>query len=926
MAAICGGVVDPIVGVVTAGPAGATVGGITGACRAFRNVFKEVAKLDLPELGWVLIQRAMCRACGLLLSKSPLEKRKAVLGALKSVPDVIDEELANSNVIIDADFYENPRMEFSNRMQSRLEDKLIAIGFEEYYARNFVSSLPGNFVNQLRFEDRKGREDYQRLYDHVHERFSKPDRSEAQWAEYRSMMRVELQQPLFEESFSLSDVRQKIRCMERVPKREHSPDEQSNGASDPNTEHDGLTRKWSRTNEDQLLVHTLEDRLESWIEDLFNGNYSPSEAIKFVTGGPGAGKSTEVKFFADHVQQKRFDQGRKRLNVLVVPLHAITYKNDIEKSLSEFCILHEPPMPTNLLELGGPVNPLLLIFDGLDELTKAGKAGVSAAEELVAEVVDLVIKKGKARQLAILFCGRPISVSKSIEKRPEQSVFELLPYIIPEEDHKRYTSPTVNLKEDQRETWWKQFQTLKGRKPIGLPKELKANEQDLQELTSQPLLNYLVALSREDGFNFKGRFNRSELYRHMIGRVIEQPYQVRASPTHGLNTSQIVSLLETVALAAWNFGGRSVSLEQVKPYFINPEQATLLSQLASEQDQSLLLLFIEFYVYSRLLGSGQEVFEFVHKSFSEYLAVRKMIAEVHSVSQEWEKNQKDFQAGLSTRGALAKMGRLFGPTRLTVDLVRFFKDEFQACDANGELIYDDVSLARLRKLSVAMINEVSRFGMPMEEVKDGPREYVAMDEWAKHAEEVLFVLHETVTEGIASRMSNDKERDSYRKSICGDSKFNDRNELEVTYLDDDVTAVKESTRVVWPDRLYLGSRLKRLVGHRGQFDPLPILQSVSWLPLAECNLRQADLDGANLDGANLVRTNLGGANLVGADLGRAYLGGANLVGANLRSATVSMRALSMTAGKPLYLPDGSKPVDENWRETYCVVGDPDGES
>ena len=73
--------------------------------------------------------------------------------------------------------------------------------------------------------------------------------------------------------------------------------------------------------------------------------------------------------------------------------------------------------------------------------------------------------------------------------------YTFLPYFVSENDIEKYNYKDEQkfLDEDKREMWWKKYSFLKGKEYNGLPEEL--NRGTLIEVTSQPLLNYLVALS-----------------------------------------------------------------------------------------------------------------------------------------------------------------------------------------------------------------------------------------------------------------------------------------------------------------------------------------------------------------------------------------------------------------------------------------------
>jgi hypothetical protein len=106
-------------------------------------------------------------------------------------------------------------------------------------------------------------------------------------------------------------------------------------------------------------------------------------------------------------------------------------------------------------------------------------------------------------KLRVLISGREVVVqeNESEFRRPRQ-ILTLLPYWISRQtedrryvvqDGEEYYDPEKLLQKDLRQKWWKNYGALTGRDYNGLPNEL--DRDDLTEVTAQPLLNYLVALS-----------------------------------------------------------------------------------------------------------------------------------------------------------------------------------------------------------------------------------------------------------------------------------------------------------------------------------------------------------------------------------------------------------------------------------------------
>ncbi len=82
------------------------------------------------------------------------------------------------------------------------------------------------------------------------------------------------------------------------------------------------------------------------------------------------------------------------------------------------------------------------------------------------------------------------------------------------------------LERDQRKDWWVGYGQASGEGYTGLPKELARD--DLHDVTAQPLLNYLVALSyRRKRIDFGKLANLNELYADLLTTVYERAYEKR---------------------------------------------------------------------------------------------------------------------------------------------------------------------------------------------------------------------------------------------------------------------------------------------------------------------------------------------------------------------------------------------------------------
>lgn len=102
----------------------------------------------------------------------------------------------------------------------------------------------------------------------------------------------------------------------------------------------------------------------------------------------------------------------------------------------------------------------------------------------------------------------------------ERQILHLLPYYL-DMSQKRTFSDIHILTDDQRVEWWNKFAKATGKNFTGLPEPLRINK--LQEITSQPLLNYLLAFSysgNETSQEFDDNLNK--IYHNLIESVYKR--------------------------------------------------------------------------------------------------------------------------------------------------------------------------------------------------------------------------------------------------------------------------------------------------------------------------------------------------------------------------------------------------------------------
>ena len=98
-----------------------------------------------------------------------------------------------------------------------------------------------------------------------------------------------------------------------------------------------------------------------------------------------------------------------------------------------------------------------------------------------------------------------------------------------------------------------------------MPVEL--NQGNLVEITAQPLLNYLVALSYDRGnLDFSKESNLNAIYEDLLERVYERDWAdipFRALEDK-VSQKDFIRILEEIAIACWHGNGRTATVQQIE--------------------------------------------------------------------------------------------------------------------------------------------------------------------------------------------------------------------------------------------------------------------------------------------------------------------------------------------------------------------------
>lgn len=765
---------------------------------------------DKGQVAWLLIYRSLSNAIYDLVIENNM-----LLDNVDDVCDQIDFSLEDEELLITEDFFLNPKsLSIVETIQQPFYQWITANGLNSSQANAIVHRLPSYFVFALHKEWARKPDEYKILQDSLKTPFSEASKREQGWELYSSYLNKVVNEPMLSETFSLKQI--------YVPLRGYIE-----CTVDENEEVSEIS---DETNEVIKTVINIEKDLMRWID-----NPNKKDALRIISGGPGSGKSTFAKIFAAKLAVE------KHIPTLFIPLHQLMIQRDLEDAIQGYIkatgMLHHNPLDS---DLGN--SRLVIIFDGLDELSKQGASSAEVASRFIEEVeIKLRLLNMHSTRLQVIITGRELSIQENKHRlRKENQIIHALPYFVSNMEVKNYDDPHGILSEDQRELWWKLYGNVTGATYEGLPKEL--NVKKLDEITAQPLLNYLIALSyNREEVDFSITSNLNVIYNDLLKAVYERGWSDNQHPSViGITEKHFIRILEAIAVSVWHNTGRTTKIADVEKYCVDNGLKSLLDKFQEGASLGLTRLLTAFYFrQSRDLAVSEKTFEFTHKSFVEYLVARRVISVLCTIQKRIEEREEDPDEGMDERDALVRWIELCGKTKFDQYLYDFVLNELK--------MYDVKKLTQLQNTLSQLFNYALKHGSPIDRIV--PR-MDFRDELKQvcNAEKALLII----------------------LNMCAD--------LTKTMVF--IHAPADNSFGTW----LLKVREQRM-GSKNDI----IMNSLSYLSLENNYLEMQDMYGAKmnnaiLDNASLIGTTLAHADLKNAKLNNAKLTNAILQGANLNGA------------------------------------------
>lgn len=560
-----------------------------------------------------------------LLNRSDLEKGDPEFLLLPyTTMEKVFEEAEKREFRLTANFMQHPdQIGLVNTVQVLFSEWLMGLGIHRQAAEIISGRIPMIFVRKL--NDRWGakKEYFSKIKEHFDDAFS--EEGVLARMRYTAHLKANWEKPIFDEYFGLPEVYIPLRVGYEMI-----------GAAD--------------SDEYERLIK-IEDG-DTYIRDWLAID-SPDFQVLVLKGGPGSGKSSLMKKLAYELS------AANREPVYFIELHKIDFDRSVQKAIDE---LIKDFFPTGVFDRAfeGAMRRPVLIFDGLDELSSSGETGMEVAKRFVEDLLKLIDRVEDNWMPRCILTGREM-VLYHFERdfEFEGQIVELQPYELKSRySWQRFIGDQEVVSLDQRKIWWGRYLGLK-RMPQNIPAFLE--HENFSDLSTQPLLNFLLALSFMRGkIDFDKGPSLNQVYFDLIERVLDRPWGKHNHLKWTID--EFLLVMEEVATAAWHSGDvRTVYLMFVMYRCRqNPEASELIQSLGDDGVSSYLRLLTAFYVQPRSDERRDISIEFTHKSFAEYLVARKIIRFLGWI-EEGLRTPKYFNKNL----ALSEWRGLFGKEMMT---------------------------------------------------------------------------------------------------------------------------------------------------------------------------------------------------------------------------------------------------------------------
>ena len=231
------------------------------------------------------------------------------------------------------------------------------------------------------------------------------------------------------------------------------------------------------------------------------------------------------------------------------------------------------------------------------------------------------------------------------------------------DENKHICDPLSLMQKDQRQSYWRKWAMLNNLDAENVPEPITAGS--MSALNVEPLLLHLLVISRFSGPDWPiAADNKNVVYYDILKTIFERNKKKQHFLSINMNEELFFSLMECLGLAAWRGNGRTGGEEdfsRVRKLHLNKEKT--FRNYPATNLQSVAL-----NIHTRSGGDeAKSGFEFIHKSFGEYLAARGLLSYALNTAKSLEKvDAEDVEKDWCS---------LVGSAELSPEITQFLYDE-----------------------------------------------------------------------------------------------------------------------------------------------------------------------------------------------------------------------------------------------------------
>lgn len=703
------------------------IGGASALGQFFR-AYGEVSFEEKPErLAFVLIVGGLVRSLEMTLAQSriatPLDGE-----VRKDFTKTMLDDLLEREVAIDATFLESPAdFSYLPRFADLVWSKLGAHLFKSE-ERNLKDGIKRNFTQSLIQTWALKGDAFSTLANALATPFNTAREREIELERYLSYIQREFSdKPLFgqpdNDPVLLSNVFVPLRAFWRREKKKAVEGERGAGRE--------------RGQDYENILVDFNSALTEWIQAATSVERS-SDTIHLVSGGHGVGKSSSLMALAAEMARSG------RWFPVFVPLQRLRESGNLAERIGSYLECHQAaPLAQNPLAEGFQSivkrRTIVLFLDGLDEIvapeskdaSQATRALVSQARTLISDLNAAVA----GVKIVAIVSGR-VAAAQGAERElglANERVLHLLPFSLTKKEKEPFSdeSKGKGLDTDQRHDWWERWQACKPLCPKDLPEVFSSHE--FEDVSREPLLIYFMALV--EAWNIKPDTDKAP--RNTIYDRVLRNFFHREKEKNGVRLPERLKdfeggfepVLQALAIAARHGGTSRIGSVSEALRYLQDMNAKLKADFESVLNSPDRAFDVSLTFQLRPVN-GDETFEFLHKSFAEYLVARRFVASIRQIKLLHDND-------MSGAELLARWTRQWGGFSISMEVWSFVIGE---CGESALFPENE------RDFVVELFRGGFRSGYPAHTLATGdvvppsaPTTFSQMTDWARNAEEALLL-------------------------------------------------------------------------------------------------------------------------------------------------------------------------------------------